>query len=252
VVTLTDAPRRKEISLLASLNDEWLKLPLSIVRDVGPAAQTLGGILNISKKETFVSATKISERAWMPLSTARKHLVKLDAHGWIENAGRERTRAGIPRRTCTIKITTKTKAALHEYGILPWWSCCYIKGVGCLPWSAKVLLSVIMARLAAFKKTVELQDGSEPSDDDFWGGMDNLGGKDRFHFSLDRIERETGLHRESIVDAKYRLFQLGIIKLTATDTADVLFPREAFRVVLTPASEGKVFLAFSRGSDSGQ
>ncbi len=45
MVTDTDAPPREEISLLASLNGEWLKLPLSIMRDVGPAVQTLGGIL---------------------------------------------------------------------------------------------------------------------------------------------------------------------------------------------------------------
>jgi hypothetical protein len=246
-------PTREEISLLGSLKQEWIKLPLSIMRDIGPAAQTLGGILNVTKKETFVAATKIAARARLPVATVRKHLVTLDAHGWIQNAGRERTRAGIPRRTCTIKVTSKTKATLHEYSILPWWSCCPIKSIGRLPWSAKALLSVIMARLAAFKKTMEVQDGIEPDDDDFWGGMDNLGGEVRFQFSLDRLARETGLHRESVVDAKRLLCKLGIIKWSPTDTADVLMPREAFRVVVTPASEpGRVFIAFSRGSESGQ
>ena len=34
MTTLADVPTREEISLLASLTGGWLKLPLSIVRDV--------------------------------------------------------------------------------------------------------------------------------------------------------------------------------------------------------------------------
>lgn len=262
MTTLTDAPPREEISLLASLKGEWLKLPLSIMRDVGrtqsmkrgvgPATQTLGGILNISKRETFVSASKIAARARLPVATVRKHLVTLHEHGWIQNVGRERTRAGIPRRTCTIKVTTKTKATLNEYGILPWWSCCFVKNVGRLPWSAKAVLSVIMARFAALTKAIEDHEGTRPDDDEFWGSLANFGGEDRFRFSLDRLERETGLHRESIVDAKQLLAKLGIVKWQATNSGDVLFPREAFRVVVTPASEGHCYIAFSRGSETGQ
>ena len=72
MTTLADVPTREEISLLASLTGEWLKLPLSIVRDVGPATQTLGGILKISNRETFVSASKVAERARLPQTREAK------------------------------------------------------------------------------------------------------------------------------------------------------------------------------------
>ena len=247
MVTLTDAPPREEISLLASLTGGWLKLPLSIVRDVGPAAQTLGGILKISNRETFVSASKVAERVRLPLATVRKHLVMLHEQGWIDNAGREHTRAGRARRTCTLKITTKTKAALGEYGILPWWACSACR----LPWSAKALLSFIMANLAKFKKAAEgeddLEDDLEADDDWFWLHLETLGGEDRFRFSLDRLTRETGLSRPAIVKAKQRLAKLGIIewnRYRRDDGGDILFPNPAFRVVVTPQSEGMVTLTF--------
>ena len=252
MTTLTDVSTREEISLLDSLNQEWLKLPLSIVRDVGSSTQTLGGILRHSNRETFVSANKVAERARLPLATVRKHLVTLHEHGWIDNAGREHTRSGRARRTCTLKVTTKTKAALGEYGILPWWACCRVTKVGRLPWSSKAVLSVVMAKLAALKKAAEGQDEIEADDDWFWLHLENLGGEDRFRFSLDRLQRETGLHRESIVEAKRRLAELRIVSWSRSDNADVLFPNEAFRVVVTPASAGKVNIAFQEGSESGQ
>lgn len=246
MTTVVDAPAREEISLLESLNGEWLKLPLSIMRDAGPAAQTLGGLLNITKNETFVSVSKIAERARLPVATVRKHLVTLDVRGWIENSGRERTRAGIPRRTCTMKVTSKTKAALNEYGILPWWACCSIKGIGRLPWSAKAVLSIVMARLAALKKAIEDQEG-ETNNDDFWGSLDNMGGEDRFRFSLDHLQKETGLSRPAIVDAKQKLAKLRMIEWRASVTSDVLMPCERFRVRLTPVSPGRVFIEFAGG-----
>ena len=252
MVTLTDAPPREEISLLDSLNQEWIKLPLSIMRDVGPATQTLGGILKISNRETFVSANKVAERARLPLATVRKHLVTLHEQGWIDNAGRGYTRLGRARRTCTLTVTTKTKAALCDYSILPWWACCRVTKVCGLPWSSKAVLSIIMARLAALKKAAEGQDEIEAADDWFWLHLENLGSEDRFRFSLDRLQRETGLHRESIVEAKRRLAELRIVSWSRSDNADVLFPNEAFRVVVTPASAGKVNIAFQVGSESGQ
>ena len=154
------------------------------------------------------------------------------------------------RNTSLGNRTSAVSVAVHL--MMPWWACCRVTKVCGLPWSAKAVLSIIMARLAALKKAAEGEDDLEAADDWFWLHLENLGGEDRFRFSLDLIERETGLHRETIVDAKRLLAKLGIIKWTATDTADVLFPREAFRVVETPAPEGRVFIAFSRGSDSGQ
>ena len=64
----------QEISLLESLNGEWLKLPLAVMRDVGPAVQTLGGLLEVTKKETYTAVTKISTEAHLPVGTVRRHL----------------------------------------------------------------------------------------------------------------------------------------------------------------------------------
>ena len=221
------------------------------MRDVGPAVQTLAGLLRITNKETYVSAAKLAVRSRLPVATVRKHLVTLHEHEWIDNAGRGHTRAGRARRTCTIKVTAKAKDTLGDYAILPWWACCSIAKVGRLPWSAKALLSLLMSRLAVLRFAAQDSQGL-PSDDEFWGSLDNMGGEDRFRFSLDRIERDTGLHRGSIVDAKRRLAGLGIVEWKATDTADVLFPRDAFRVVVTPASEGCCFVSLSGGAENGQ
>ncbi len=245
MTTLADAHPREEISLLASLNGEWLKLPLSIMRDVGPAVQTLGGILREANKETFVSAGKLSERARLPVATVRKHLVTLHNRGWIDNVGRCHTRTGRARRTCTIKVTAKTKGTLGDYVILPRWAC----GGRRLPWSCKAVLSVVMSRLAAMKAAIERQDGKGLDADDFWASLDNIGGADKFRFSLKSLKSETGLSRPAIVDAKRQLASLGIVERIRNtrdggDDTDVLFPNQAFRVVVTPKSEGTCTLTF--------
>ena len=249
----TSTESKKEISLLDSLSGEWLKLPTKIMSDVGPATQTFAGVLMITNRETFVSVKAIAARARLPIATVRKHLVTLHDHGWIVNAGRERTRAGRPRRTCTIKLTTKAKAALRDYSYLPLWACCSITKVGRLPWSTKAVLSIVMGRLAAMKSAIERQDGTGLDAEDFWGSLENMGGEDRFRFSIDRLERETGLHRESVVDAKRRLASLKMVDwLEGNERGQLLIPNKAFRVVVTPASEGRCFIAFSRGSETGQ
>lgn len=246
-MVMQDVGPREEISLLASLNGEWIKLPLPIMRDVGPAVLTLGGILREANKETFVSADKLAQKSRLPLGTYRKHLVKLEEGGWIDNAGRGHTRAGRARRTCTIKVTAKTKDALGDYAILPWWACCSIAKVGRLPWSAKALLSLLMSRLAVLRFAAQDSKGL-PGDEDFWETVE----VDRFRFSLDRLERETGLHRETIVIAKRRLATVKIIEWFRGDDADLLVPNRAFRVLVTPAGEDRCHISFKGGSDSGQ
>ncbi len=247
MTTLADAHPREEISLLASLNGEWLKLPLPIMRDVGPAVQTLGGILREANKETFVSAGKLAQKSRLPVATVRKHLVTLHNRGWIDNVGRCHTRAGRARRTCTIKVTAKTKGTLGDYSILPWWACGL--RVGFFPWSCKAVLSVVMSRLAAMKAAIERQDGKGVDADDFWGSLDNMGGADKFRFSLKSLRSETGLSRPAIVDAKRRLASLGIVEWIRNtrdggDDTDVLFPNQACRVVVTPKSDGTCTLTF--------
>ena len=59
-----------------------------------------------------------------------------------------------------------------------------------------------MARLASLKKAVEDQDGKGLSTDDLEGSIENMGGDNRFQFTLDDLTEHTGLTRESVVMAK--------------------------------------------------
>jgi hypothetical protein len=234
---------------LESLDGEWIKLPLQIMLDVGPAVQTLGGLVRLTNHKTFSSAKEIAKKARLPISTARKHLVALDQGGWIENKGRQRTRRGRPRRTATIAISAKTKAHLEPYDILPWWACCEIRKIGKLPWSAKALLAVVMARLMSLKAGAQRQ-GDHYDDEEVIGAIENIGGEDRFRFSLDWLAEQTGLARHSVIAAKRRLYELGIVEWCGGDRddggtrADLLVPGWCFRVIVTPASAGKCRLDF--------
>ncbi len=238
------------ISLIDTLDQEWLKLPLAVMRDVGPAVQTLAGLLKISKKATFVRMSTIAASARVPLSTARKQMTTLQARGWVENAGRGRTRAGRPRRTVTLSLTQKAIDATEIYGVLPWWACCRVRNFGPLAWSTKAVLSIIMARLMGMKAAIEQQDGHGALHaDDIPLSLLEMTGSRRWQFSLSRLEWETGLSRHSIIAAKRRLYKSGMIRWAGGTgdwgtISDVLEPNLEFRVLVTPASSGKIFVDF--------
>jgi hypothetical protein len=252
------------------------------MQDVGPAVQTLGGLLKITDRETYVAISEIALKARVPERTAKNHLTTLDNRGWIQHCGRQHTRRGFLRRTATIKITKQTKDRMEPYGLLPWWACCsvsyqanvrvgrsksYRPGivVGRLPWCCKAVLLVVMARLCSLKAAVQQQD--EVGDqtlvcewqDDFRDRLDNMGGDDRFRFSLDWLTERTGLHRESVIQAKRLLnHRFGILKWVGTKPtpgvnteSHLLVPNWEFRVVVKPAGEGRCTLAFDRGSENG-
>lgn len=240
----------ERISLFDSLNGEWIKLPLAVMQDVGPAVQTLGGLLKITNKETFSPVTDIAAAARVPIPTVRKHLLTLANGGWLSNKGRQRTRAGRPRRTCTITVPKKTHDHLEPYGVLPWWACGWIRKVGKLPWSPRAVLSVVMSRLCSLKAAVEREDGHGLDADDIIGSIENLGGDDRFGFSLTDLVKQTGLTRGSIVKGKRWLHRAGIIEWTehknehGGNERDTLGPNWGFRVVVTPAGDGRCYVAF--------
>ncbi len=259
-------PEREEISLVDSLSGEWLKLLVAAMKETGPAAQTLAGIMRITARETYVPLRDIATRARLPAATVRKHIQILHAAGWIDAKGRQTTRRGWLRRTCTVALTKKTKDALrpdipldgksqYTFGFLPWWACCHIRSVGKLPWCAKAVLSVVMARLVSLNAATERQDGEGLSADDLEGSIENMGGDDRFRFSITDFTKQTGLTRESVVSAKRLLnHRFGILDWCASEISPkhLLVPNWNFRVVVTPAPDGGCFLGFERGSESGQ
>lgn len=233
----------QHITLIDSLDGEWLKLPLEVMRSCGPAVQTLGGLLKITNKDTFVKVAEIARRARVPRRTAQKHLKTLAADEWIVNRGRRKTRAGRPRRTATIQVTKKTRDSMEPWGFLPWWACCRVRRFGRLQWSARAVLSVIMAKLCSLK-SVATDQGLEL---DYWHLVCHPA--ERFSYSLSRLEGETGLHRESIVSAKRELERAGIIECGCNGdglTTDTLDPNWDFAAVITPGKNGGCYVDFRR------
>jgi hypothetical protein len=247
------APAVKRYTLLDSVDPavEKLKLPLAIMRDVGGAVQTLGGLLAVTNRETFAAVATIAQRARVPVPTCRKHLLTLAARGWLENLGRQHTRRGAPRRTSTIVVTKQTIDSLEPYSLLPWWACCSIRRVGRLPWSAKALLSVVLARLCALNAAIERQDGCGLNANNVEASIEAMGGDSRWRFSLRWLAQETGLSHDSITKAKRVLnHQWHLLKWTGQQKnehgvsreTDFLIPNWQLVVQVTPAHQGGCFL----------
>lgn len=250
------------LDLITSLRAPWIKVPYSVMRDVGPAVQTLGGLLRITTKQTFVPLSAIATSARLPLATARKHIATLDAQGWVANSGRQRTPRGAPRRTCTLCVTKKTRDAIDRkqehpdepllWGVLPWWACC-AGGTVEMPWSARALLSVVMAKLMSLRAVVDREDGkADLTSEDYWESFENLGSLDaRFSFTLNDLSSLTGLSRHSIIEAKRLLHRKKIINWQGFrdpkkgDVTDKLLPNPEFYVCVKPAeTEGRCYVTF--------
>ena len=256
----------QKYSLATSLGCDWLKLPLAVMRDVGPATQTFAGFEKITHTETFIRVSEIAKTARVPLKTARNHLDMLEQHGWLLSKGRGHTKRGSPRRTNTIAMTAKAKALFPKrnaekapetdnqskpdvidshYGFLPWWACTRRGKRQWLSWSSKAVLSIVMGRLAALKaasRDVQGKTGEE------WLA-ERL--EDRFRFSLVDLEEDTGLSRASVIDAKGELHAAKIINWSGGGTdSDCLAPNPAFRVVVTPAGGGMSYVNFEVMSDA--
>lgn len=237
------------ISLPESLRENWLKLPCDAVKHAGPASQTLAGIMQITNRETYCSAEEIANRARVPLATCRKHLAILADRGYIDNEGRQSTRAGIPRRTCTIRLTKQARDMSSDYYPLPWWAACYINRLGRLKWSTKALLSLIMRRLmgaAAWQERNDLSGDDDESKDDALIQYDS---DDRYKFSLAYLSENLGLTRESVVNAKADLARMRIIdwcRGNGINAPDTLTPSLGFRVSIKPAGPGLVTVSFTQ------
>ncbi len=238
----TRAGQVEYISLVDAMQGQWIKLPHAVMRACGPAAQTLGGLLKITKTETFCKTDKIARRAHLPLSTVRKHLKALEGDGWIKNKGREKKCRGYALRTATIALTAKARDNLSPYGVLPWWACGYvIDQQRKLSWGGKAVLSLVMSRLMSLIAAIEKNDSQGLDLDDIVGSIEKLGGNERFRMGLRWIERQTGLTRETIGHAKRELWHAHLICLQHdTDEffdfhrTDILAPNWDAQIVVTP------------------
>ena len=138
---------------------------------------------------------------------------------------------------------------IEPYAPLPWWSCCHIAKAGKLPWSGKAVLAVVMGRLMSLKAAAQ-QDADYGADEELIGAIDNLGGDDRFQFSLGWLAQQTGLTRGSVVAGKRCLHARKVVGWTGgrgedgAAAPDLLVPNWDFRVVVTPASNETCWVAF--------
>jgi len=248
----------ESISLVDSLTREWIKLPLAVMQDVGPAAQTFGGLLKVTDKETYVETATIVGHARLPVATVRKHLVTLDARGWIHNKGRQETRRGRLRRTSTIALTAKARENLAPYGVLPWWASGFYSGKHRTPWQSwgcKAVLSLVMARLMRLSAAVQRQDGCGADADDIHGTLLNWRDEDHWRMGLRWIEGQTGLTRETIARAKGELNRAKVIRWAGDhdeagcELTDILAPNWNARIVLKDRASGRVNMHIEEASD---
>lgn len=249
----------KRITLLSSLEHGWFKLPTAVMKDVGAATQTFAALAKISTKTTFVREKKIAEQASLPLATVRKHLCKLQEAGWISNSGRQRTDTGVLRRTATRKINPNAlhKSVMEPYGVLPWWASANYRNTPKMPWCAKAVFSIVMSQLMTLKAVAE-QNQVIDHEEIMCYIIDELGGDDRFAFSLKRLSVDTGLSPKSITKAKRWLCEHGLVywqenkRADGGDDKDFLVPNWPFNVIVTPASEGMCYLDLdSVGEETG-
>ena len=238
----------REYSILGSLDRDWIKLPHAAMIDVGPATQTLGGILSITSQQTFVAVEKIAICARVPVKTARNQLGNLDGRGWVKNLHRQVTRGKngpTLRKTATYGITDQTRDLIKPYGILPDWGSYRFSDGSRLNWSARAVLSVIMSRLAKYRSLPEVE---HEVGEEFWGSFDNFYWDDRFRFSITFLERTTGLRPEAIVRAKRELASMRIIKWSTDDRSDIMVPNREFRIVEQSIGNGKMRVDFKTAS----
>lgn len=199
------APARSvTCDLLEALADHkgWLKAPLDVMRDVGPAVRTLGGFLAITKRNsrsTFASVALIAASAGVPTSTARKHVQTLVRRGWLANEGRKSNSRGRPRRTCTISLGKKALAATGDYGAIP-------LGQENLSWSATAILSIVCRRLMGLRAFVE----EKETPNGVRSAIMALG-PERWEWSLTQLAEQTGLSRHSCIAGKRELVGQGIV-----------------------------------------
>lgn len=179
------------------IRDEgFICLSRAAMHEVGPAAQTLGGLYEICGgrpgSSTFVSQERIATAAGLPARTIRMHLPKLVATGWIACHGREPLgNRGRTRRTCTYTLTTKAIDQKAPYAVLPRWAAEHLP-----KWSERAVYALLASLWLLIEKVAE--EGTGCADD-------------RISLSLTAAQKMTGLSRPAVCQAFHGLTERGIM-----------------------------------------
>jgi predicted ArsR family transcriptional regulator len=181
------------------LDEDYLPLSRKAMQQVGEAAQTLGAMLYITHSETYISVPKLAEIACVGIRTCRRHLDKLVGGGWIVRGKRGQTLSGRPRRTPTYRITKQTLDGKKPYATLPRWA------ARMLPtWKERCVIALIVSRHMLIVRKTEDQ-------------HENAGIEERTRYSLRKLIEDSGLCRQSVIDAKRELTRRRLIMVEPSD-----------------------------------
>lgn len=215
---------RTTLAIHELLTAPYIPLSEAAMREVGSAAQTLGGLYKITGKETFVPIHDIALSARVRQRTCEKQLKRLHESGWVHNRGRERTRAGCLRRTATHALTLKAKKHKSPFLRLPYWAAVPV-GRTKLSWKARAVLAVVTSQYNVLVDSPGLEAYSDEQ------GLILEEFEDRFRFSLSRLQRQTGLQRNSVVEAKRELHEAGIITWRGSgQNVDLVLPNPDYQI----------------------
>lgn len=238
-MTTAQSDRRnlEQLDLLEAVEEfGWRKLPFDCMRECGSATLTLAGLMREMKGSFFHRNATIAKQIEVPERTMKRHLKKLSDNGWLESEGRQASQNGRTRRTVTRRVSKRARTS-PAFGVLPRYLDLWRNQfTGSLRWSEIAVYSVVIGRAFTLHRT--FQHAEQPTEDLF----DLSEFTDRFFFSLVELRQKTGLTRQAIIDAKWRLYELGLIELNQTcGSRDQLFPSIRTRIAQWDSDEGSMY-----------
>jgi hypothetical protein len=173
---------------------DFLQLPIAACHELGPSTLTLSAIIRLSdfgnSASTFQSISTIAAAAMLPVGTVKRQIKKCVEISWIASRGRELLSKSKyrRRRTNTLVLTTKCVGQRNPFLPLPRWAAGYLA-----TWAEMVLLASVVNRHGMLESV---------------GAAENHG---REQMSINELMRQTGLAKHSVIDAKHRLSEAGVI-----------------------------------------
>jgi hypothetical protein len=147
--------------------DGYIIMPEAVLKSVGPyGARLMGSLMQErrpSQPNDFREVERIATVAFLPVSTTRKLLKRLERAGWLKYIGRQPAREGaICRRTATWRITQKAWERRKPWFPWPKWlgQPRYSAGCNRLPPAAHAIYGVIMGRWCLMERKEDDGEGN--------------------------------------------------------------------------------------------
>lgn len=177
------------------LRAKYLAISRAAAVELGAAALTLAAIARIMEEaksaECFATIDVIARRAGRSRRSVRTDIAALVDDGWLQNSGRQRSkkRGGRVRRTNTLRLTEKARVSANPYHRFPEWA------TALLPrWADRVVFgAVVSTALLVVDKGLE--------------------GQGRERLTIDSLCNSTGLSRPTVIAAKRRLEDVGLLEI---------------------------------------